>query len=76
LKNASGTEGTRFELGPVVNYEKRFLMQDSAPTTRRRPPDPRRPSVATVTVGPKVVLSEKARGKRRAKDLQDDEGML
>jgi hypothetical protein len=64
LKSASDGVESRFELGPIVNCEKRFLMQDSAPTTRRRPPDPQRPLLATSTAGPKVTLSEKARGKQ------------
>src|SRR5271168_2759052 len=75
LKNSS-REGERFELGPIVNCEKRFLMQDSAPTTRKRPPDPQRLSLATTTAGTKVELSEKARGKLRAAHVEQDEDML
>jgi hypothetical protein len=75
LKNSS-REGERFELGPIVNCEKRFLMQDSPPTTRKRPPDPRRLSLATTTAGTKVELSVKARGKLRAAHVEHDEDML
>jgi Transcription factor TFIID complex subunit 8 C-term len=76
LKSTSDGVENRLELGPIVNCEKRFLMQDSAPTTRRRPPDQTRPLLATATAGPKVTLSEKARGKQRAEDVQPEEDML
>jgi len=56
-------------LGPIVNCEKRFLMQDSVPTARRRP------LMATRTAGANVVLSEKTRGKRRTDDRNPDEGV-
>ena len=69
LKNASEGVDKRFELGPIVNCEKRFLMQDSVPTARRRP------LTATRTAGTNVILSEKARGKRRTEDGGPDEGM-
>jgi hypothetical protein len=69
LKNSS-RGGERFELGPIVNYEKRFLMQDSPPTTRKRPPDPHRLSLATTTAGAKLELSEKTRGKLRAGQVE------
>jgi hypothetical protein len=76
LKSASDVAESRFELGPIVNCEKRFLMQDSAPTTRRRPPDPNRPLLATATADSKVILSEKARGKQRAENVEQEEEML
>lgn len=73
LKSAADGVENRFELGPIVNCEKRFLMQDSIPTMRRRPPDQQRPSLATGTGGGKVILSEKARGKQRAQGRGQDE---
>lgn len=76
LKNASDGVENRFELGPIVNCEKRFLMQDSVPTTRRRPPEQQRPLLATATAGAKVILSRNARGKQRAKGGDQDEDGL
>ena len=76
LKSGSGAGENRFELGPIVNCERRFLMQDSAPVMRKRPPDTHRPSVTTATKGSMVVLSEKARGKKRAEEVEQGEGML
>jgi hypothetical protein len=73
LKSVSDGVENRFELGPIVNCEKRFLMQDSAPTTRRRPPDPQRH--ATSTAGARVT-SEKARGQHQGEDVEQDEELL
>jgi len=75
LESASNT-GERFELGPVVNCEKRFLMQDAPPTTRKWLADHHKPSVTSAPVAQKVVVSEKARGKQRADDTGQDADML
>jgi len=74
LEDASGANDSKFELGPIVNCEKRFLMQDSAPARRRPPEQGRSDSVkAAGASGSTIALSAKARGKQRAVDEMDFE---
>ena len=75
-KSASDGVENRFELGPIVNCEKRFLMQDANSAVRRRPPDQQRPILVTATVDPKLTSAEKARGKHRAEGVVQNEDML
>jgi len=67
LKDESISSENKFELGPIVNYEKRFLMQDSTPA-RRRPPARNQSDSAAAAVGTGQMgaMSAKARGKQRA----------
>lgn len=73
LKGAPEGAETRFELGPIVNWEKRFLMQDSAPTTQRRPPDQPRPLLAMDTHGLIATGSDKVQGKHRARGVERED---
>jgi len=67
LIDTSGSKESKFELGPIVNCEKRYLMQDSAPA-RRKPPEHTRYDLAppAAGTGTTLALSAKARGKQRA----------
>lgn len=67
LRNPSSSSGNKFELGPIVNCEKRFLMQESAPT-RRRPPEQIQQALIVAAEGAESIfpMSAKARGKQRA----------
>ncbi len=74
LEDASGSNDSKFELGPIVNCEKKFLMQDSAPARRQSPDQSRHDSAAAATgTGSNPALSAKARGKQRAVDDMDFE---
>ena len=75
LKGASSSS-ERFELGPLVNCEKRFLMKEAAPAVRRRPPDHHQHSVTPAPARQKAVLAENAKGKRRPEDAEQAEDML
>lgn len=67
LNDESTSSENKFELGPIVNCEKRYLMQDSTPARGRPPARNQSDSTATAgSTGPAVVMSAKARGKQRA----------
>ena len=78
LKEAAGSDEGKFELGPIVNCEKRFLMQDTV-IARRRPPDMSR--AATVTTNSSIAtgigheLSERTRGKSRTSYVDTPEAI-
>ena len=57
LQKGASSGGERFELGPLVNCEKRFLMKEATPAARRRPPDRHQRSVTPAPVSQKELAS-------------------